>query len=162
MDLALKNYFSDVLGLDSVLINPDDVVETREVQKVEAEICVEWIRKASNERLVVVFEQVLPPEAEELLEKMLGAMKLPADVISLAVIESISSLDLDFSEHFAAKHLMLMLKSEENNPLSSFSQWHTLSEYQLIATYSPVALLKDSELKKPTWDCMKMVMRELR
>jgi len=133
------NYLEKVLGLKSVVLPPREALSETETGPIKC-------------RVLFVSENPLSQKAMELLQKMREAMKLESESVKIISASEIS-----------APELQVLSLSAEKVVCFSKTLYDTLAieDSQKFYTHNPEELLKKPELKKPTWEDLKQVMKSL-
>lgn len=128
----LQKYFSDVLGVREIL-----------VQQTPA---------PTTSRIIFLDEKgIRTAEGKDLLEKMIGAMKLDEGEYKILEID-ISEISTNLELLEAAQTTVSFSKS-----LASFIS-NNFPRINLESTFSPEELLKKPELKREVWESLKKIM----
>lgn len=128
----LQKYFSDVLGVREIL-----------VQQTPA---------PTTSRIIFLDEKgIRTAEGKDLLEKMIGAMKLDEGEYKILEID-ISEISTNLELLEAAQTTMSFSKT-----LTSFIT-NNFPRINLESTFGPEELLKKPELKREVWESLKKIM----
>lgn len=130
----LQKYFSEVLGVLEILVQATVITAT------------------VTPRIIFLDEKsVRTPEGKDLLDKMIGAMKLEAN--------EYKTLEIDLSEISANLELLESAQTTVSfsKSLTTFIE-NNFPRIRLESTYGPEELLKKPELKREVWESLKKIM----
>jgi hypothetical protein len=137
----LQKYFSEVLGVREILVNPAQLERKSNTED-----------QAQDLRLIFLDEKKRrTQEGKDLLEKMIGAMKLAANDYKVLELE-ISEISENLNLLESAKTVVSFSKT-----FSEFIQ-NNFPRVNLKSTIGPEELLLRPELKREVWEILKNLM----
>lgn len=157
-----------VLGIQSVILPERVLSEENHAQPAHQSWSIEGSTQSA--RLIAVIpvsatntELKLSPEARELLEKMIAAMKLPMSEVALCLSPQ-SDLNLETLGEIAPAAPIVIF----GLALNAFGagtlkpgEKKVLGGRTVFATYSPFELLRTPDLKRQAWTHLQGVMKLL-
>ena len=133
---ALKIYFSEVLGVREILLAQDPEGEVQNI---------------SNQIIFLDEKNIRTPQGKDLLEKMIGAMKLPAIRTRILEIE-LGQISENLNVFETAKVVVCFSKNFSNFIQNNFPR------VNLKSTFGPEALLAQPEHKREVWELLKSLI----
>lgn len=145
---ALLLYFRQVLGVQSVLFPRHQEAAVQAQAAISKSVSASEV-SAEPKAVLFLLEKELSAPAQELLQKMILAMKLKEGSFEIL---STSGTGLDL-HRVQSNYRQVVQFTDSTNALQQ--------EEGFISTWSPEVLLLRPELKKRTWDDLQKVMKRL-